>query len=85
MIPCQYTCTVEELADLYLRNIARQHGLPKTIISNRGTQFFTRSWKTICESWGVKLKLSTAFHPETNGQTERLNAVMKQYLRAHVN
>ena len=85
LIPCRDTCIAEELADLYLRNIARQHGLLKTIISDRGTQFVARFWKTICESWGVTLKLSTAYHPETDGQTERLNAVMEQYLRAHVN
>ena len=84
MIPCRDTCTAEELPDLYLRNIARQHGLLKTIISDKGIQFVVRFWKTICESWGVKLKLSTAYHLETDGQTECLNAVMEQYLRAHV-
>ena len=85
LIPCRDTCTAEELVDLYLRNIARQRGLTKTIISNRGTQFVARFWKTICESWGVTLKLFTAYNLETDGETERLNAVMEQYLRAHVN
>ena len=85
LIPCRDTCTAEELADLYLKNITRQHGLPKTIISDRVTQFVARFWKTICESWGVTLKLSTAYNPETDGQTERLKAVMEQSLRSHVN
>ena len=85
LIPCRDSCTAENLADLYLRNVARYHGLPKTIISDRGTQFISQFWKAVCEAWGVTLKLSTAYHPETDGQTERLNAVMEQYLRAHVN
>ena len=79
------TCTSEELADLYLKSIARYHRLPKTIISDRGTQFVAKFWKAVCESWGVTLKLSTAYHPETDGQTERLNTVMEQYLHAQVN
>jgi hypothetical protein len=85
LITCRDTCTSEELADLYLKNIARHHGLPKTIISDRGTQFVAKFWTAVCEAWGIELKLSTAYHPETDGQTERLNAVMEQYLRAHVN
>ena len=85
LIHCRDTCTSEELADIYLKRIARYHGLPKTIISDRGTQFVAKFWKAVCESWGVTLKLSTAYHPKTDGQTERLNAVMEQYLRAHGN
>jgi hypothetical protein len=85
LITCRDTCTSEELAELYLKNVARHHGLPKTIISDRGTQFVAKFWTAACEAWGIKLKLSTAYHPETDGQTERLNAVMEQYLRAHVN
>ena len=85
LILCRDTCTAEDLADLYLKNIAKHHGLPKSIISDQGTQFVAKFWKSICESWGVTLKLLTAYHPKTDAQTDRLNAVIEQYLRAHVN
>src|SRR5207302_1046681 len=72
-------------AQLYLEHVWKHHGLPKTITTDRGTQFTAEFWKTICDRLQISRKLSTAFHPETDGQTERVNAIMEQYLRAYVN
>ena len=79
-IPCRDTCTAEQLAELYARNIFRLHGLPKTIISDRGTQFVADFWIALCKYLKIEAKLSTPYHPETDGQTERLNATLEQYL-----
>ncbi len=85
LIPCRDTTTAEELARLYVKHVGRHHGLPKTIITDRGSTFTSRFWKAVCKEWGTELKFSTAFHPQTDGQTERFNAIMEQYLRSYVN
>ena len=85
LIPCRDTCTSEQLADLYARHIFRLHGLPQSIISDRGTQFTAKFWKALCQALKIQALLSTPFHPQTDGQTERSNAILEQYLRAYVN
>ena len=84
-IPCQDTYTAEQLAELYARQIFQLHGLPKTIISDRGSQFIARLWRAFCKALKIEALLSTPYHPETDGQTERVNAILEQYLRAYVN
>lgn len=83
LIPCTDTIGSEELAWLYLREIWRLHGLPSTIISDRGPQFVSKFWKALCQKLGIRAQLSTAYHPQTDGKTERLNAITEQYLRAY--
>jgi transposase InsO family protein len=85
LIPCSTTVDAKELANLFVMNIFRLHGLPNSILSDRGPQFASRFWKYLCNSLYIKPHLSTAFHPETDGQTERINSVMEQYLRAYIN
>lgn len=63
----------------------KHHGLPTTIISDRGPQFASRFWKALCERLGIEVRLSTAFHPQTDRQTERFNTTMEEYLRVYVN
>jgi hypothetical protein len=87
-IPCfagQEGTTAEATAKLLLQHVWKHHGLPNSIISDRGPQFVAAVWKILCKVWKVTIKLSTAFHPETDGQTERFNAELERYLRAHVN
>jgi hypothetical protein len=84
-IPCRDTCTAEQLADLYARHIFRIHGMPKTVVSDRGTQFIAKFWKALCKILRIEVLLSTPYHPETDGQTERINAILEQYLRAYIN
>lgn len=84
LIPCTTTTTSEDVARLYLRNVWKLHGLPKYITTDRGTQFTAKFWRQLCKHLGIEARMSTAFHPETDGQTERFNAVMEQYLRSYV-
>lgn len=84
LIPCHSTLTAHGLAKLFVVHVFRLHGLPQTITSDRGTHFVNRFWKRLCARLGISAKLCTAYHPETDGQTERLNAVMEQYLQMYV-
>ena len=69
-IPVKVTYNAEKLAKLYISEIVRLHGVPLSIISDRGTQFTSKFWKTLHAELGTRLDLSTAFHPQTDGQTE---------------
>ena len=62
----------------------RLHGIPKTIVSDRGPQFVARFWEQLHESLGTKLIRSSAYHPQTDGQTERVNQIVEDMLRACV-
>ena len=76
---------VEAVVQAFLEWVWREEGYPFSIISDRGTQFVSHFWRRLCQRIGTTPKLSTAFHPETDGQTESANAALKQYLRAFVN
>ena len=84
-IPCSDTITAKDLSSLFLQNIFRLHGLPKDIVSDRGSVFNSKFWQDLLNQFNVKSNLSTAFHPQTDGQTERINSVLEQYLRIYVN
>ena len=75
---------VEAVVQAFIEWIWREEGYPSTIISDRGTQFTALFWQRLCARIGTKPKLSTSFHPETDGQTENANSALKQYLRAYV-
>ena len=83
-IACQTTDNARDLAYLFKRDIWRLHGTPETIVSDRGIQFVNEFWRQLCELLGVQRRLSTAYHPESDSQTERMNAVLEQHLRAYV-
>ncbi|PRP82736.1 retrotransposable element protein [Planoprotostelium fungivorum] len=72
-------------AKLYIREIFRHHGIPKQIITDRGPQFASIFWNSFLSGIGSKPSLSTAYHPETDGQSERTNAIIEQYLRIFCN
>ena len=78
------TYNAEKLAKIYISEIVRLHGVPLSIISDRGTQFTSMFWKTLHAELGTRLDLSTAFHPQTDGQSERTIQVLKDMLRACV-
>jgi transposase InsO family protein len=60
------------------------HGIPKTMISDRGTQFVARFWEQLHECLGTKLIRSSSYHPQTDGQTERINQILEDMLRASI-
>ena len=74
----------EGLARLFRDNVWRLHGLPESIISDRGPQFTAGLMRELNEMLGIKTKLSTAFHPQTGRQTERMNQELEQYLRMFI-
>ncbi|RYO95100.1 hypothetical protein DL764_007750 [Monosporascus ibericus] len=75
--------SAETLANAFISDVYRLHGTPATIISDRGTQFVSTFWKELSRRLGVTLRTSTAYHPQTDGQTEVVNAAMEQYLRGY--
>lgn len=79
---CKGPPPAEETANLFFRSVTKLHGLPDQLISDRGPQFISKFWKRYFELMRVKPSLSSGYHCETNGQTERLNGVLEQYLRA---
>ena len=65
------TYTVAQYAQMYLDSIVALHGVPVSIVSDRGSQFTSRFWQKLQKAFGTKLDFSTAFHPQKNGQSER--------------
>ena len=84
-IPFHTTIDALGVAELFLREVVRLHGLPLTIVSDRGPQFTSTFCQRIGSQLGIDRRMSTAFDPQTDGQTERMNASMEQYLRVFVN
>jgi IS30 family transposase len=82
VIPVRTNYTGAKLAELYMTRIVCLHGVPKKIVSDRGSQFTSRFWKKLHESLDTKLNFSSAYHPQTDGQTERTNQVLEDMLRA---
>ena len=84
------SCTAKEtkngtsapaMAWLFLNHVLRLHGLPETIVSDRGPQFISTFWDQLTTSLGIKRKISTAYHPQTDGQTERADQDLENYQR----
>ena len=75
----------EELVDAFVSRVYTLHGTPDNVVSDRGTQFVSEFWRHLSERLGIRLKHSSSFHPETDGQTERVNASVEHYLRAFMN
>ena len=69
---------------MFIEHVFRLHGLPNSIVSDRGPQFAAAFWQRLSNRLGIDGRLSTAFHLEPDGQTKRVNATVEQYLRAHV-
>jgi hypothetical protein len=81
-IPVKTTYKGSQLAELYMARIMCLHGVPKNIVSDQGSQFTSRFWKSLHENLDTKLNFISAYHPQTDGQTERTNQVLKDMLRA---
>jgi hypothetical protein len=85
LTPCNKTITAIETADLYMNNVWRRTGLPIHVISDRGPQFASQVMKETWKKLKVQQALSTAFHPQTDGETERVNQEVEQFLRVFCN
>jgi hypothetical protein len=82
--PCKKTISSLELAQLFTKEIIRLHGFQRSLVMDRDPRFTSQFWKDLCAMFGTKLRLSTAFHPQTDGQTERMNRTLEDCLRHYV-
>jgi hypothetical protein len=81
-LPMKMTDPIDKLARLYVNEVVRLHGVPLSIVSDRDPRFTSRLWPSIHRALGSKLNMSTAFHPQTDGQSERTIQTLKDLLRA---
>jgi transposase InsO family protein len=81
-IPIKTTYSEPQLAELYMSRIVCLHGVPKKIVFDRGTQFTLMFWESFHETLDTPLHFSSAYHPQTNGQTEGVNQILEDMLRA---
>ncbi|GJV33964.1 putative reverse transcriptase domain-containing protein [Tanacetum coccineum] len=81
-LPMKKTDSIEKLARLYLKEIVCKHGVPTSIISDKDSLFTSRFWKSLQEAMGTQLDMSTAYHPEIDGQSERTIQMLEDMLRA---
>ncbi|KAJ5919015.1 Retrotransposon polyprotein [Penicillium verhagenii] len=85
MIPTTETIDAQQMANILIRNVFANHGSPRKITSDRDKLFTSNMWRSFADQIGIEHRLSTAYHPQTNGQTERTNQTLEQYLRHYVN
>ena len=80
-IPTHTEVDATEVAQLFVQHVAKHHGLPESIVSDRDSKFTSKFWQAVMKLWGVKTDMTTSFHPQGNAQTERTNRVLEEYLR----
>ena len=83
-IPIQNTYKAANIADIFLKQIFCLHGIPKVIVSDKDPKFMGIFWKYLFKGLNTTLNFSTSFHPQTNGQTKRVNQVLQDLLRMYV-
>ena len=83
--PVKITINALGLAEVIIDMVVYHHGLPDSIVTDRGFLFTSEFLSSLCYFFGIKRRLSTAFHPQTDGQTEQQNSTMEAYLRVFVN
>ena len=84
-VPCRESMNAKELANLFIQNIFRLHGLPNSIVSDRGVLFTSKFWKHLLSKLDINGNMSTSHRPQTDGQTEKTNSTLEQYLRMFSN
>lgn len=82
-VPTCKDLDTEGLVHLFIDRVFSKHGAPHDIVSDRGRHFVSKLWNGVCAALHIKSNLSTAYHPETDGQTERVNQILEQYLRLY--
>ncbi|KAJ9507119.1 hypothetical protein QJQ45_004721 [Haematococcus lacustris] len=83
-VPCRESMNAESFARLFIDNVFKHHGVPREIISDRGSHFTNHFWASIMTILGVKECKSSAYHPQSDGQTERYNRTLEEMLRHYI-
>lgn len=83
--PCSNDISSFQFAELFVDRVCHRFGLPSTLVTDRGPQFTSKVWQCIASIMGITHRLSTAYHPQTDGQSEIVNKVLGQYLRVYSN
>jgi hypothetical protein len=82
-IPTTTKMTADGFAELFIDYVYSNHGLPDTMVTDRGSLFTSQCWKTITQLLGIDQRYSTAYHPQTDGQTEIVTQWLEQYIRTY--
>ena len=83
-VPIKTGMSLTRLAEIYIEQIVRLHGIPYSIVSDRDPRFTSKFWESLQAALGTKLRLSSAYHPQTDGKTERTIQSLEDLLRACV-
>jgi hypothetical protein len=83
-IPLKTTHKPTYVVDIFMKEVARLHGIPKTIVCDRDPKFTSKFWKGLFKGFGMNLNFSTTYHPESDGKTKRVNRVIEDILRMYV-
>jgi hypothetical protein len=83
-IPVKSTCKAKDIAQIFMKEVFQLHDMPREIISDRDTKFTSNFWKTLMVGLETNFLFITAYHPQTDGQKERMNQILEDMLRMHV-
>ena len=83
-VPCSVNITAPELADVFIRTVVCNHGMPSRIVSDRDPRFLSHFWQALVTALQCKHSLSSSYHPETDGQSERFHRSLHQVMRCYV-
>ncbi|KAJ3472700.1 hypothetical protein NLI96_g13284 [Meripilus lineatus] len=84
-IPTHVTCTAEQLAGHFVTHVFSKHGVPNHVTCDRGSEFISRFFRSLGEALDMRIHFTSGYHPEADGQTERVNQTLEQFLRTYVN
>jgi hypothetical protein len=83
-IPTKESVMAQKTGRLFFTHVFKHHGLPKDIVSDRDPKFTSKFWRALWKRMGSELKMNTSFRPQTDGQTERVNSMIQQFLKNYV-
>jgi transposase InsO family protein len=84
LVPTVEAIGAKGVGTLFVKHVYADHGLPRSLVTDRDTRFTAKFWKAVMKKLGIKQLMSTAYHPQTDGQTERANRIIEEMLRAYV-
>eukprot|EP00882_Tetradesmus_deserticola_P000856 GHRQ01000930.1.p1 GENE.GHRQ01000930.1~~GHRQ01000930.1.p1 ORF type:complete len:1344 (+),score=98.92 GHRQ01000930.1:408-4034(+) len=84
LAPCRKDTTAEQFADIFLDTVVKHHGLPDELVSDRGSIWTSKFWQALRGAFGISSAMSTAYHPQSDGNTERVNRIMEDMMRHFV-